>query len=48
MKRRGWMLGTAAIAAGAAGAGISWRQTRLGSEGGTGSELSVDFWALRF
>ncbi|MDL2338352.1 MAG: TlpA disulfide reductase family protein [Pseudomonadota bacterium] len=46
MNRRGWILGTAAIAAGAAGAALSWQKTRL--TGDDGAELGPEFWALRF
>ena len=46
MKRRAWMLGGAAIAAGAAGAGLSWHKTQL--TGDSGTRLGPDFWAQRF
>ncbi len=51
MKRRAWVLGSAALAAGATGAGLSWHQTRLtGSSGDSRGEATIgpDFWALRF
>ena len=46
MNRRAWVLGGAAIAAGAAGAGLSWHKTRLTGDGGT--RLGPEFWAQRF
>ncbi len=46
MKRRAWVLAGAAIAAGAAGAGLSWQKTRL--SGNSGTRLGPDFWAQRF
>ena len=46
MNRRGWMLSGAAIAAAAAGAGLSWQKTRL--TGDSGTRLGPDFWAQRF
>lgn len=46
MKRRGWVLGAAAIAAGAAGAGLSWQKTRLSPA--DDAALGPDFWSLRF
>ena len=46
MKRRSWMLGGAAIAAGAAGAGLSWQKNRLAGDSGT--RLGADFWSQRF
>lgn len=46
MNRRGWVLGTAAIAAGAAGVGLSWYRTRL--TGGDDAALGAEFWGLRF
>mgnify|MGYP000878715694 CR=1 FL=1 len=45
MKRRTWVLGGAAIAAGAAGAGLSWQRTRLTAGA---DELGPDFWSQRF
>ncbi|MFM9915948.1 MAG: TlpA family protein disulfide reductase [Rhizobacter sp.] len=46
MNRRGWVLGTAAIAAGAAGAGLSWQKTQ--PAGSDGAALGPEFWSLRF
>jgi len=46
MKRRAWMLGSAAVAAGAAGAGLSWQKTRL--TGDSGIPIGPDFWSQRF
>lgn len=46
MNRRGWMWGAAAVAAGTAGAGVSWHQTRLTGDGG--DMLGPEFWSLRF
>ncbi|OYT98944.1 MAG: redoxin [Burkholderiales bacterium PBB1] len=46
MKRRTWVLGGAAIAAGAAGAGLSWQRFRLNAS--SGSPLGPDFWSQRF
>jgi thiol-disulfide isomerase/thioredoxin len=46
MKRRAWLLGGAAIAAGATGAGLSWHKTRLTANSGT--PLGPEFWAQRF
>ncbi len=48
MKRRAWMLGSAALAAGATGAGLSWHQTRLTSDSPGNASMGPDFWALRF
>lgn len=46
MNRRAWILGGVAMAAGAAGAGFSWHQTRL--TGDSGTPLGPEFWAQRF
>lgn len=46
MNRRGWMMTTAAIAAGATGAGVSWHKTQPGDSEVV--ELGADFWSLRF
>lgn len=46
MNRRSWMMGAAAIAAGAVGAGLSWHQTQ--PSGSEGAALGPDFWSLRF
>jgi thiol-disulfide isomerase/thioredoxin len=46
MKRRAWVLGGAAIAAGAAGAGLSWQKLQL--TGDSGSRLGPEFWSQRF
>jgi thiol-disulfide isomerase/thioredoxin len=46
MKRRTWVLGGAAIAAGVAGAGLSWQRFRLNAS--SDSHLGPDFWSQRF
>lgn len=46
MNRRGWMLSTAAIAAGAVGAGVSWHQSH--PTGSHDAALGPEFWSLRF
>ena len=46
MKRRSWVLGGAAIAAGAAGAGLSWQ--KLQPTGDSGGRLGPEFWSHRF
>lgn len=46
MKRRTWMWGTIAAAAGAAGAGLSWRHTQ--PSGDDGALLSESAWSQRF
>lgn len=48
MKRRAWMLGAAALAAGATGAGLSWQQMRLADDSNGDGPLGPDFWTLRF
>lgn len=44
MKRRNWVLAGAAIAAGVAGAGLSWQRLRPGGN----TPLGPDFWSQRF
>ncbi len=46
MNRRAWILGSVAVAAGAAGAALSWQKTRL--TGDSGNQLGPDFWSQRF
>ena len=46
MNRRGWVLGTVALAAGAAGAGLSWRRAQ--PAGADGAALGPGFWSMRF
>ena len=48
MRRRAWMLGSAALAAGATGAGLSWQQMRLADDSNSDGPLGPDFWTLRF
>lgn len=46
MKRRAWMWGAVAAAAGAAGAGLSWRHTQ--PTGDNGTPLDDNVWSQRF